>query len=213
VELEEVMANIRVAVCAPDPITLAGVSAFLGSASDLTVIPKPRREQVDVVVAVFHRLSSVACTTLRTAAAELCRPIVLVADEIKQAELLTAVECRVVAILPRIAATDHRLVQGIRTAAAGGADIPPNLLGHLVSHAERLHRELLAPNGLGDSSLSPREIDVLRLMADGLDTNEIARDLRYSERTVKNIIYAITNRLHLRNRSHAVAYAMRAGMI
>jgi len=54
---------------------------------------------------------------------------------------------------------------------------------------------------------------VLRLMADGMDTGEIARNLSYSERTVKNIIYAITTRLSLRNRSHAVAYAMRAGVI
>jgi DNA-binding CsgD family transcriptional regulator len=63
------------------------------------------------------------------------------------------------------------------------------------------------------SGLSPREVDVLRLMADGLDTNEIAKNLSYSERTVKNIIYTITSRLRLRNRPHAVAYAMRAGII
>ena len=61
--------------------------------------------------------------------------------------------------------------------------------------------------------LTPREIDVLRLMADGLDTNEIAGELCYSERTVKNVIYGVTHRLKLRNRSHAVAYALRTGMI
>jgi len=49
--------------------------------------------------------------------------------------------------------------------------------------------------------------------ADGFDTNEIAGKLCYSERTVKNVIYGVTHRLKLRNRSHAVAYALRAGMI
>jgi DNA-binding NarL/FixJ family response regulator len=50
-------------------------------------------------------------------------------------------------------------------------------------------------------------------MADGLDTGEIAGELCYSERTVKNVIYEMTSRLNLRNRPHAVAYAMQAGVI
>ncbi len=54
---------------------------------------------------------------------------------------------------------------------------------------------------------------MLRLMADGMDTAEIAQKLCYSERTVKNVIYGVTSRLNLRNRPHAVAYAMRAGAI
>ena len=58
-----------------------------------------------------------------------------------------------------------------------------------------------------------RSIDVLRLVADGLDTGEIAQRLSYSERTIKNVIHDVTSRLHLRNRSHAVAFAMRTGVI
>jgi DNA-binding NarL/FixJ family response regulator len=54
---------------------------------------------------------------------------------------------------------------------------------------------------------------VLRLMADGFDTGEIGQRLFYSERTVKNIVHDITSRLHLRNRTHAVAYALRQGFI
>ena len=91
--------------------------------------------------------------------------------------------------------------------------MPPNLVGELLKHIERLQRDVLTPNGLNASGLTPREIDVLRLMADGMDTNEIAGELFYSERTVKNVIYGVTHRLKLRNRSHAVAYALRAGMI
>jgi DNA-binding CsgD family transcriptional regulator len=54
---------------------------------------------------------------------------------------------------------------------------------------------------------------VLRLVADGLDTSEIAERLSYSERTIKNIIHDVTTRFHLRNRSHAVAFAVRQGLI
>jgi DNA-binding CsgD family transcriptional regulator len=91
--------------------------------------------------------------------------------------------------------------------------MPPNLVGELLKHIERLQRDVLTPFGLNASGLTPREIDVLRLMADGLDTGEIAGKLCYSERTVKNVIYGVTHRLKLRNRSHAVAYALRSGMI
>lgn len=61
--------------------------------------------------------------------------------------------------------------------------------------------------------LRDREIAVLRLVAEGMDTAEIARRLAYSERTVKNILHDVTTRLELRNRSHAVAYALREGFI
>ena len=51
------------------------------------------------------------------------------------------------------------------------------------------------------------------MIADGHDTKEIALELCYSERTVKNIIHDLTTRLQLRNRAHAVAYAVRQGLI
>ena len=54
---------------------------------------------------------------------------------------------------------------------------------------------------------------MLRLVADGYDTAEIAQQLAYSERTVKNVLHDVTTRLQLRNRSHAVAYALREGLI
>jgi DNA-binding NarL/FixJ family response regulator len=63
------------------------------------------------------------------------------------------------------------------------------------------------------TGLSDREVRVLQLVADGWDTAEIAGELCYSERTVKNILHDLTTRLQLRNRSHAVAYALREGLI
>ncbi|WP_234341480.1 response regulator transcription factor [Streptomyces sp. NRRL S-1813] len=61
--------------------------------------------------------------------------------------------------------------------------------------------------------MAPREADVLRLIAEGLDTRQISEKLAYSERTVKNALHALMTRLHLRNRAHAVAYALREGDI
>jgi DNA-binding NarL/FixJ family response regulator len=70
---------------------------------------------------------------------------------------------------------------------------------------------VLAPHGLSLSGLSDREIAVLRLVAEGLDTGEIARQVAYSERTIKNVIHDVTTPLQLRNRSQVVAYALREG--
>jgi DNA-binding NarL/FixJ family response regulator len=205
--------RVRVVVQASDPISQAGLTGCLERRPELVVVPATRPEDADVVILAPTRLSASVLADMRQAAAQTGTPVVLVVDEFGEADLLTAIECRVVAVLPRAAATGERLLHSVLAAASGGGVLPPNLLGELLKHVERLQREVLAPHGLNSAGLSPREIDVLRLMAEGMDTVEIARELCYSERTVKNIIYGLTTRLNLRNRAHAVAYAMRAGMI
>jgi DNA-binding NarL/FixJ family response regulator len=72
---------------------------------------------------------------------------------------------------------------------------------------------VLAPRGLKLSGLSTRETDVLRLMAQGMEIREIAEKLSYSERTIKNSVHDVLNRFDLRNRAHAVAFALREGLI
>jgi DNA-binding NarL/FixJ family response regulator len=61
--------------------------------------------------------------------------------------------------------------------------------------------------------LTPRELRVLTLLADGYRTSEIALELAYSERTIKHAIAEMTSRLQLRNRTQAVAFAVRQGLI
>ncbi|PRY29545.1 helix-turn-helix transcriptional regulator [Pseudosporangium ferrugineum] len=207
------MEQVRVALQASDPLSQAGLASYLQSRPELTLLRSADRAEAKVLVVSCDRLTTEVVATLRRSAAEVGAPVVLITNEINESELLTAVECRVVAILPRVAVTADRLVHSVLAAAAGGGVMPPNLVGELLKHIERLQRDVLAPNGLNASRLTPREVDVLRLMADGLDTNEIAGELCYSERTVKNVIYGVTHRLKLRNRSHAVAYALRTGMI
>ncbi|WP_369805808.1 response regulator transcription factor [Amycolatopsis sp. M39] len=61
--------------------------------------------------------------------------------------------------------------------------------------------------------MTQREIDVLRLLAEGLDTAETAEKTTFSGRAVKNVIHDLSQRLELRNRTHAVACALRNGAI
>ncbi len=61
--------------------------------------------------------------------------------------------------------------------------------------------------------LSSREAEVLRLVADGLDTSDIAEQLAYSESTIKGVLAKLMARLEARNRCHAVAIVVREGLI
>uniref|UniRef100_UPI0015861C46 response regulator transcription factor n=1 Tax=Streptomyces sp. TRM64462 TaxID=2741726 RepID=UPI0015861C46 len=69
------------------------------------------------------------------------------------------------------------------------------------------------PTAWAGASLDDRERSVLRLVADGHETNEIAKRLCYSPRTVTTVVHDITQRFRLRNRAHAVAYALRTGLL
>jgi DNA-binding NarL/FixJ family response regulator len=74
-------------------------------------------------------------------------------------------------------------------------------------------REVLEPRGLSLSWLTAREKQVLQLVAEGHPTREVASQLCYSERTIKNVIHDCVTKLHARSRSQAVAEAVRAGLI
>jgi DNA-binding NarL/FixJ family response regulator len=138
---------------------------------------------------------------------------VLIGSTIDDDALMTAVELGVSGVLRRTEATADRIVHLLQAAAAGDGSLPPDLLGRLLGQVSRMQRHVLAPRGMSHSGLSDRETQVLRLVADGKDTQEIARELSYSERTVKNVLHDVTSRLQLKNRSHAVAYALREGLI
>jgi DNA-binding NarL/FixJ family response regulator len=142
-----------------------------------------------------------------------CARVVLIVTHVDDSSLLVAVEAGACGILRRSEAVAENVVAAVLTAAKGDGSVPPDLLGRLLGQMSRLQRQVLAPRGLSLRGFTDREVDVLRLLAEGSDTSEIATTLSYSERTVKNVIHDLTVRLQLRNRSHAVAYAVRQGLI
>ncbi|MGW5645795.1 helix-turn-helix domain-containing protein [Saccharopolyspora sp. NPDC003752] len=140
--------------------------------------------------------------------------LVLIADDLRHAELLTAIEHGLIVLVPRREMTTKtRLLQAISDACEGRGDLPAQQLGAVLQGMKQLQEITLGPRDLKLSGLSSREIEVFRLLADGLDTGEIAEKLMYSERTVKNVLHGLMSRLGLRNRAHAVAYALRHGLI
>lgn len=203
--------RVPVAVTAPDPISREGAVSQLRRHPEIDL----REESGPGTVALLieDALDEAALTRLRRIVRSEGSRAVLVTGAIRESELLDVVECGVGAIVWRHEATAHRLVQAVLAASRGDGDLPADLLGRLISQVGTLHRGAAGRPGAPSLGLAPREVDVLRLVAEGLDTGEIAGKLSYSERTVKNVMHGLTTRLHLRNRAHAVAYALREGYI
>jgi len=203
--------QVRILVRSTDHISKAGVTRQLEGCADIELMEDTT--DADVLVMVADRLTQNVLAALRRSAAESGTPVVLVADDIAEPELAIAVQNHVVAVLPRVAATTEQLAHSVRTAASGGGVMSPAHVGDLLKHLKRLQREAIAPLGVSWAGLNQREVEVLRLMADGMGVAEIAHVLCYSERTVKYVIQGVMSRLKLRNRLHAVVYALRAGLI
>jgi DNA-binding NarL/FixJ family response regulator len=206
------MERIGVCVHADDPISQAGVASQLRPRPEVRVLDRTEADAAQVALVVADKVSEPTLKLLRTLQRSGAR-LVLVVAELDDSDLIAAVEAGVAGLVRRAEATPDRMVMVIRSAAAGEGAVPPDLLGRLLDQVGRLQRQVLWPRGLTFAGLAEREIEVLRLVADGFDTAEIATKLSYSQRTVKNVLHDITSRLQLRNRSHAVAYALRHGLI
>jgi DNA-binding NarL/FixJ family response regulator len=127
--------------------------------------------------------------------------------------VLSAVQAGAVGFLCKDTLGAETLSAAVRAAVTGAGVMPPELLGTLLRNLSRVSREVLEPRGLSLSWLTTRERQVLRLVADGHPTREVAMQLCYSERTIKNVIHDIVTKLNARTRSQAVAEAVRAGLI
>ncbi|MFC8799856.1 response regulator [Promicromonospora sp. NPDC057138] len=103
-----------------------------------------------------------------------------------------------------------QLLTGIRTVATGAALLAPEVTRQLVGrYAARIKP---AGEASGDTSLTRRELEVLRLIADGLSNGEIAAALVISQETVKTYVSRLLAKLGLRDRVQAVVYAYRNGL-
>jgi DNA-binding NarL/FixJ family response regulator len=191
------------------PIFRRGLTACLkaegfrvaGDSSGLT--PEPELRGVDLL------LFAADSTSLQTAA-RLGRTsgvsLVAVLDSATDSAVEAAVEAGVSSLLVRSELTPAALAGTLRMVASGNASLPAKLLGRLLDRAANGSRH-------GSTGLTLRELDVLRLLADGEDTREIAGLLCYSERTVKNVVHDVLVKMNCRNRAHAVALATRHGVI
>ncbi|MFD6432302.1 LuxR C-terminal-related transcriptional regulator [Streptomyces venezuelae] len=122
----------------------------------------------------------------------------------------SALEHGFTGLLVRAEMTPDSLVAAVDAVASGAGSLPPAVLTGLLAGTGGEHTGLRAAAA---KLLARRELDVLRLLAEGSSTREIAGALCYSERTVKNIVHDTLAKLNCRTRAHAVAIVVRQGAL
>lgn len=163
------------AVAAPDPLSREGAASLLRHRPEIEM--REDSGPGTVALLVEDVLDEEALTRVRRLVRGEGTRAVLVTATLRENELLDVIGCGVGAIVWRREATAHRLVQAVLAAARGEGDLPADLLGRLISQVGTLHRGTAGRSGVPSLGLAPREVDVLRLIAEGLDTGEIAGKL------------------------------------
>jgi DNA-binding NarL/FixJ family response regulator len=102
------------------------------------------------------------------------------------------------------------LFRRLRGVSVGEAAISPILAAKILREFAKLDQSPLTPHAI--EGLSPRETEVLGLVAKGMTNREIGENLHIAENTVKNHLRNILDKLHLSNRAQAAAFAVRHGL-
>ncbi|HEV2458868.1 MAG TPA: response regulator transcription factor [Ktedonobacterales bacterium] len=101
------------------------------------------------------------------------------------------------------------LAEAVRKAARGEAVLHPQVAARVVQELQGASRDALNPF----TDLSDRELEVLKLIADGASNEQIAEKLVISEKTVKSHVSNILSKLHVADRTQAAVYAWREGVV
>jgi DNA-binding NarL/FixJ family response regulator len=200
-----------VVVYSKDPISRAGVTSQLSGWRGIVVVDPRQASRAAVALVVASVADEELLRVIRTIRRGSGAQVVLVLGEADPESVLAAADAGAIGMLHRSTADSEHLACLVAKAARGEPVLPdrwhqPGRAAASVDGAEPAPR---SPT----NSLSAREVEVLRLLADGCDTAQIARKLAYSEPTIKNVIQRLFDHLNVRNRPHAVAVAMRAGII
>ncbi len=189
-----------------------GIAVVGQAATGNDAVRAARELAPDVVVMDLNMpgITGVEATRRIAGASPLARVVVLTISD-RDEDVVEAILAGACGYLLKDASVQD-LVRGIESASIGEALISPHIAAKVLQHvranstspeiAETIHAEL-----------SERELEVLRLAANGHDNAEIARRLHISPKTVKNHISNILMKLQLENRIQAAVYAVRSGIV
>jgi DNA-binding NarL/FixJ family response regulator len=110
-------------------------------------------------------------------------------------------------------ATLQEVAQAIRKVHEGGTFISPELTGEIVNEYRRLSDTAATTGRPSVFALNETEIEIIRRVASGMSNREIADQLAYSEKTVKNYLSIIFQKLGIRDRTQAAIFALRQGLL
>ena len=209
--------TIRVVIADDHRVVRDGLCYLLSQEPDVEVVGEAGdgRQTVDVVAATRPDVllldlympepdGHAVLAALHDAARDNPRPpaVVVLTSAAEDEHLLRAMQAGATSYLLKTSPADH-VIAAVRDAAAGTASLSPELLTRLTQALRRPP----PPDPL--QPLSPRERDVLRLIAQGHSNRQIARELAIGEQTVKTHVRGILAKLGLQDRVQAAIFALR----
>jgi DNA-binding NarL/FixJ family response regulator len=133
--------------------------------------------------------------------------VLVCSSDVADESVVSALRAGAVGYLRKDSLTTDTLATAVRAAANGTNVVNAALMDNVVKGVA------LEPDRPTAARLTDREQQVLSLIAAGHPTREVAEQLCYSERTVKNVLHDVVTKLNARSRSQAVAFAVREGLI
>jgi DNA-binding NarL/FixJ family response regulator len=213
---------IRVLVVQDHPLLAAAIARVLDTEEDLTVVGIARRgdtaavlaaSQNPAVVLMDFRLPDlsgpVAAANIRSAVPTAA--IVFHSAEESEDALLDAIDAGAIAYLTKSATADQ-IIDAVRRASVGDVLIPVDLFAKAIARQRKVVTEQLARDKRL-AEFTPRELDVLRLLAEGLDTQALATRLGIAPHTVEWHVTHLIEKLGVHSKLQAVIAAARLGLI
>jgi two-component system NarL family response regulator len=192
----------------------AGVSVVGEATDSAEAVAHASRLKPDVVVIDLNMPVAARAEALRgiAAASPEARVVVLSASA-EEAEVLEALSAGACSFILKDTQADE-LVGSIRQSAGSQAVLSADLMRALVTRASSNGHAIEPPRPtIEPPELTPREMDVLRLLTQGQDNAAIGLELSISRHTVKQHVTNIFEKLEVRTRVEAAVYAVRAGLV
>ncbi|MBI4188076.1 MAG: response regulator transcription factor [Chloroflexi bacterium] len=218
------MERIRVLIVDDHVLFRRGITAVLanqenlevvGEASDgLEAIEKAKQITPDVILMDLNMPRCSGLEAIQALQSEMpqINILVLTVSEM-ETDLFAAIKFGATGYLLKKTEPDE-LVRAIIDIASGGVIVSPMMATKLITEFKDLTAGTeKKPVEEANADLSPREGEVLQLVAQGATNKEIAESLFISENTVKTHLKSIMEKLHLANRSQAAAYAIKRGLV
>ncbi|MEU3598948.1 response regulator transcription factor [Streptomyces sp. NPDC006798] len=210
---------LRVLIADDQPLVRTGLSLILRAATGIEVVGEAGNGEEAVTEALRLRpdvvlmdirmpvLDGVGATERLVAEVPGCRVLALSTFDMDE-YVIRALRAGASGFLPKDVSPEE-LASALRTVHSGEAVVAPRLLTRLIGAFVTA-----PPPAAADlSGLTPREVDILRLIASGLDNTEIATALTIGVQTVKNHVTNVFAKLGVRDRAQAVIAAYESGLV
>ena len=210
---------ITVVLVDDHPLVRQGVRAYLDTQPDITVVGEADSGAEGVDLAAEHAPDVVlmdlmmpgmdgVTATLKVKQASPRTQVLVLTSYHQDEHIFPAIRAGALSYLLKDV-RPAELAEAIRKAAVGEAILHPRVAARVVQELHGVRGDV--PNPF--TELSERELEVLRLIADGLSNGEIAGRLVIGEKTVKSHVSNILGKLHLGDRTQAAVYAWREGVV